>query len=185
MLKKCCWSALMLLLTIPAANAGLYFAPSALYQHIAARHVSFEGISPRWALGYDTVFSESFFAGIELFADWPFALLNNHRTQYVPYLRPKYTYGLSLLPGMVFDDYVIGYFRLGGLMTNFPQYDTRQKAFQVGVGMQYKLYSGLSLRGEYDYVQYQVMDPVRQPKANQASIGIVYDFDCWNQQWDS
>jgi len=183
--KRFLCGALLLSLVTPV-YAGLYFAPVALYQQISAKHLVFEGISPRWSLGYDTVFSGDFYFGFELYADYPIANIKTSRSVHtLPNIRPKYSWGGSILPGMVFDDYVDGFLRLGAAVTNFSQWDRTLKGYQVGIGMDYRLSTSTKLRGEYDFVGYQVLDGVGQPHANQASVGLVYNFDCWDTECNS
>jgi opacity protein-like surface antigen len=162
-------------LSVSNVFAEAYFALGPVYNAGAADHIYANSIAPRWAFGIRSKTMN--YAAVEVFADYPYGVLHDHNPP--PYLsiKPKVTYGLSVLPSIKFDECTLGYLRVGGVLTRFPSYDTSRKGYQLGLGIEYALSTAFSVRGEYDYINYQVLDDVGKPRANQAAISLLYRLD--------
>ena len=108
-------------------------------------------------------------------------------------LKTKYSYGASIIPGVMISDNTMAYARVGIVRTRF---DVKQTADfdatdlfptgsdqntvtggQFGLGMQTKVINNVDLRGEYVYSSYHsfnTMDNNIDPSSGQATVGVVY-----------
>lgn len=84
-------------------------------------------------------------------------------------LKQTYSWGVSVLPGLVLSEQVLGFLRIGGTRTHFGS--DNKTAAELGVGLQTRLSRDWDIRGEYDYIQYN-----SSLKTDQFAIGFVYKF---------
>lgn len=100
----------------------------------------------------------------------------------------RYSYGISFIPAMIYNDVFTGYLRLGLVNTRF---DTKVAAGasnrtnnnvtggEAGVGVQVKIDEHFSVRGEYVFTAYRAYNTLGfhiQPTTDQVNVGIVYGF---------
>jgi outer membrane immunogenic protein len=100
-------------------------------------------------------------------------------------IKQTYTYGASILPGVVVGQGTLLYLRGGMVRTHFS-YNASNAAIsgsknltgkQVGAGIEYAYMSNLDLRLEYAYTKYNSMSAFNSsfsPRNNQLQLGIVY-----------
>ena len=129
---------------------------------------------PGIAAGLGNVFYKYFYAGIEGF--WiPNTLPVNSDSGSV--YKISYQYGISLLPGVSFDNTVIGYLRLGVLRSNFPNASAQVSANQIGVGLEYSLSQNWGVNGEYNSERYKGSTAVGTATTGKYTIGVLYKFN--------
>jgi opacity protein-like surface antigen len=175
---------LLFLFTLPV-YAGFYLGTGAKFSSVKPHHTSFIGGSPQWTLGFDNTFANSFFGALEIYADYPYGTINTFRNIPVTNIRLNSTFGASFLPGWIVDEDVSIFLRLGGVASDFSTYNKSLKGYELGGGMNYCLWDGISLRLEYDFVKYRELNSiVGHPKANEGLIGFIYRFDCVGNQCD-
>ena len=97
---------------------------------------------------------------------------NRYRTSSI---RSSWGYGFDLLPGIVFNERVLTYVRLGVVRRNFSDIRQERTGLRVGLGGQTNLYKNLDLRAEYVYSQYQGTS-IGIPLSDQFNLGVVYKF---------
>src|SRR3990167_11350320 len=95
------------------------------------------------------------------------------------YVKPSlsYQYGISLLPGVSFDNTVIGHLRLGVLRSNFPNASAQVSANQIGVGLEYSLSQNWGVNGEYNSERYKGSTAVGTATTGKYTIGVLYKFN--------
>lgn len=100
-------------------------------------------------------------------------------------IRTTYDYGASLLPGIMINDTVLAYLRLGYIGAHFRnepnticncQNGANRNGWQVGLGGESNLCGGWDLRGEYVYSQYSSLPRVGTPRTHQFTLGLLYKF---------
>lgn len=138
---------------------------------------AFKGFTGDLSLGYGALWDQFYLAG-ELFGQWTGKLKEVTSTSGVS---PKnnWSWGVSVLPGYMLTQYVLGYVRLGYIDTNFNNTpgSNSKGGYQVGLGMQTNIYQNWDLRGEYDYMHYRnVSNAVGNVGTDQFLLGLVYKF---------
>jgi opacity protein-like surface antigen len=122
--------------------------------------------------GYGMMWDQVYGA-LEIFAHDE-AELSNHRND-VGSASSTWGYGISVLPGYMINDSVLGYLRLGVVSTRFSTGNNSVTGGQAGFGLQTALSSSWDLRGEYVYSFYNSIRS-GNPKAQQFNLGLVYKF---------
>lgn len=154
-----------------------YIAPSLVYQSITAGNVSYQGITPQFALGYGNDFAITrFYGAIEAFVG-PRSLTINSHTQHILSLKPKYNFGISFLPGYMIDENIMLYVRLGEIWTNFSDLNATKPGGQVGAGIQVFFDAKWGIRGEYDYMRYHSLTGLGRLQTGQYVVSAVYCFN--------
>lgn len=97
--------------------------------------------------------------------------------------KSSWSVGLSVLPGYLILDNLIGYLRLGAVKTYFSSASGSNNGGQVGLGFQTALLENWDLRGEYIYSFYQASSSCNTQagqlgsvKSDQFNVGIFYKF---------
>jgi len=107
-------------------------------------------------------------------------------------IQTRETFGLSLLPGMIFNEDTLGYFRIGPAWTQFntmvksPTMENTnhntQLGLELGVGVLTHLSRQFDLRLEYSHSFYQTYRTtvnnyhMKPPLSDRANLGLVYNF---------
>ena len=126
--------------------------------------------------GYGAMISQSFYLGGEVFANRRFMTIRNGPNN-ANDLRPSYQWGVSVLPGIVFDSYSLGYARFGAVSSRFGKIGETKTGVQVGAGLEVKAISTVYLNGEYTYTRYRSLSAViGAPTSDQFSLGVVFRF---------
>lgn len=135
--------------------------------------VVYQGLEGTLSAGFGRLW-DRFYLALEGFAG-DSADMRNH-TNGAADIRTTWSFGGDVLPGMMLTDTVLGYFRLGGLVTKFQGPNKNVGAWQVGLGGQTNLYKNLDIRGEYIYSQYSETVTLGIPRTNQFNLGLVLKF---------
>jgi len=108
-------------------------------------------------------------------------------------MRLRYSYGLSIIPGLLLSDKGLLYLRLGALQSRFelqqenhPTTTTSsstdsglQEAGLLGAGLQASIGNNWSVRAEYDRILYRHFSQFTNhisPIDNQVRFGLLYSF---------
>ena len=124
--------------------------------------------------GYGGVVGQSIYLAGEVFGTVGTAQLNNNG------LKSTYNYGVSFIPGLMFNDHTMGFVRAGVVRTHFnptAANSSNQTGGQVGLGLQTGLMQNLDLRGEYDYTGYGSFSGLSKARSDQFNLGLVYRFE--------
>lgn len=177
MRKKILACAILAACVNTGAMAGnFYVGPTLFAENISANQSSYRGMHPRMSLGYGDRMENYYLAG-EIFAV-PFSTPISYSTNSTGVnARISRSFGLSLLPGYMITDSVMGYLRLGVVNSKFSGPNTSKSGGQVGAGLETNLTSNWDLRGEYIYTAYQSVNGLGSAKSNEVGIGAVYKFD--------
>lgn len=199
MLKKILVSGVVLALTSSAALAGHNYkgdykgevvAPCPTYQYLTGPYlglsagvrnnytgapVVYKGLEGTISAGYSALLTPSFYLAGEIFAGDSIKL-KDYKAADGSGAKSTWSYGISLLPGYMITDHVLGYVRLGGLNTRFSDQGTTKSAWQVGVGGQTNVYENWDIRGEYVYSNYSKVSAIGKVQVDQFNLGVVYKF---------
>ena len=137
----------------------------------------YKGIEGTLSGGYAGMINPSFYLAGEIFvADS--AQLKDFKSAVVAGAGSKtsWSWGASLIPGYMLTDYVLGYVRVGGISSRFPDMSTRASAWQLGLGGQTNVYQNWDIRTEYVYSGYRSINNLGKPAADQFNFGVVYKF---------
>lgn len=160
----------------PTYAASFYIAPSIEYQGISTGDIDYMGMMARLALGFGgPINNTSVYLAGEFFGIPKGATLHNNRGDTAG-LKPSYTVGMSVLPGICLDDTILAYARLSLVNTKFDNLNISRPGTQVGIGLQTYLSGSWDIRGEYDYTSYRSISGVGSPKADEYVLGLVYRF---------
>lgn len=180
MLKKIITTTLISfsLLASHAALAGMgpYLGGSINLNDNFSSQSSFRGLSGALLGGFGGTVSDDFYLAGELFGEYGSVVLDNNVGFGSPSLRTTYSYGLSMLPGLMLSNRTMSYLRFGLLKTNFIGIGTTATGGQIGFGIQTSLTQDWDLRGEYDYVGYQKIRGI-SPSTDQFKLGFIYKFN--------
>lgn len=142
-------------------------------------------------LGYGKMVNQTIYLGGEVFAsgyssDVEGLSIEDNSAHY----KTKYSYGASVIPGILLSQNTMAYARLGVVQTGFklesdsPLGNSSKNETvtggQAGLGLQTHLTKNLDLRGEYDFTAYKSFDSgddTIKPSSGQAKVGLVYHID--------
>lgn len=139
---------------------------------------AYKGLETTLLLGYTAMLGDAFYLSIEAFGQ-DSASLQDYRSRVgAEPLGAKSTwgYGLSLLPGLLLNDRVLGYLRFGVVSTRFTNVNNTAIGGQAGVGLQTPISKHFDLRAEYTYTFYNSISQLGNPKADLFNLGVVYHF---------
>jgi len=127
--------------------------------------------------GYGGIFAQSFYLAGEIFGQGD-ANIKDFKKQPANVFGAKtsWGWGLSLIPGMLITDHVLGYLRGGYVQTRFTDVNSTISGWQVGGGAQTNLWANWDLRGEYVYSQYNRNANIGIPMSDQFNLGVIYKF---------
>lgn len=176
MLRKTIFTIGTVLGNISVASAGaFYLNPMFAYDSITTKTVSYLGYTVRLGLGYGDIVDEQIVLAGEIFAA-PRAMTIHNSPVAQGGLRPQYTYGASVLPGLVLDDVFLAYARLSVLASRFNDLGLTRGGYQAGVGLEYHITKAWSARAEYVYTIYHSISGIGTPKTDEFGAGLVYRF---------
>lgn len=137
----------------------------------------YKGIEGTISAGYAAMLTPEWYLAGEIFGS-DSAQLKNYNSIGSPGVKTSWNWGLSLIPGYMLTDHVLGYIRLGGIQSHFTGngQSVNKSGWQIGLGGQTNLYDNWDLRGEYVYSQYGSISNVGKPAADQFNLGIIYKF---------
>lgn len=135
----------------------------------------YKGVEGNIALGYAGVLSPAFYLAGEIFASDSWTI-KNRAAPGVNGVKTTWNYGISILPGVMLTDYVMGYLRLGAVHSRFSNASVNRTGWQVGLGAQTNLAPCWDLRGEYVASFYNRITTVGRPRTDVTSIGVVWKF---------
>lgn len=90
-------------------------------------------------------------------------------------------YGLSILPGMMINERVLGYIRAGVINSHFNHATANGNSLnktggQLGLGTETALNTNWDLRTEYVYSSYSGTGGIGVPHSHEFNLGVVYKF---------
>lgn len=137
----------------------------------------YKGIEGTVSAGYAAMLAPQFYLAGEIFGGGS-GDLKNYVAPGSSSVKTSWDWGLSLIPGYMITDHVLGYLRLGGIQSHFngSGQSTNKWAWQVGLGGQTNIVDNWDLRGEYVYSQYGNVGNAGKVGADQFNLGIVYKF---------
>jgi len=142
--------------------------------------VAYKGIEGSLTAGFGILVKNGFYIAEEVFVG-DGAKLQNYPDS-AESSKSSWSIGLSILPGYLILDNLIGYLRLGVVKTHFSS-DGSNNGGQVGLGFESALSENWDLRGEYIYSFYQASSSCStQPgelgsvKSDQFNLGLIYKF---------
>lgn len=148
----------------------------------------FRGVDLNVSAGYGMLLSPAFYLAGEAFALWTANVKDMTATDFsgnTVSAKSTYSWGLSLIPGYMLTEHVLGYVRLGGIRTRFngTNVSDTEWGWQVGPGIQVPLDANWDMRAEYMVTRYgKVCTSGFNPNYsfNTASdvfnLGVVYKF---------
>lgn len=200
MLKKLIITSIVLAMS-GNAFAGAYVGASiganyALFKDQPANYgtARFGDVGPMFDLfaGYGKLIKENLYLGGEVFVSGISSDVDGVTTDYSSHdLDTHYSYGMSVIPGVMISQNTMAYARLGVVRTGFEvkssagNYEESSKETstggQAGLGLQTALTPNLDLRGEYDFTSYKSFttgdDDKITPTSGQVKLGLVYKFN--------
>ncbi len=183
MLRKILFRAAFLFLAglSPVYAGDFYLGPSILFQSLSVPGVGFNGISaPRITAGYEDMLTQNFYGAAEVFGT-PATIKVWNGSDKDGSLRITYDYGVGILPGINFDNTIVGYGRLGYIRTRFSNMGKIKGGVQLGLGIQWVLTDVWSARLEYTHTRFHDIAPIGHADMNSFGIGVIYRFvqGCW------
>jgi len=162
-------------LSTGAMAGNFYLGPSLFYQHNSASHSSFSGLHPRLSLGYGSMMGDYYLGG-EIFAIPFTAVMSNSNSNGAVSAKTTHGFGISFIPGVMVNDTLLAYLRLGVISSKFSAPNTMKTGGQAGLGLKVPLSTRWDMRAEYIYTAYQSISGLGSVKANEIGIGFVYNF---------
>jgi opacity protein-like surface antigen len=97
-------------------------------------------------------------------------------------LKTTYSYGVSVLPGLMLNDRTLAFVRAGLVNTRFSDLGKTKAGAQFGLGLQTGLTQNVDLRGEYDYTAYRSFhansgEYISSPRTDGFNFALVYKID--------
>lgn len=149
------------------------------------------------SLGFGSLLTQSIWLAVEAFGDFSGERTSTKTVHFNAStadvrMRTRYSYGLSLLPGVLVKPDALFYLRLGGLQSRFEvhqsvvpssssssTHSSLQGAAVFGAGLQVAMGHSWSVRGEYDRIVYRHFSAFANrisPIDNQLRFGLMYSF---------
>ncbi len=142
--------------------------------------VAYKGIEGTLTAGFGILARNGFYIAEEIFVGDGFQVQNYSDS--AEGAKSSWSIGLSLLPGYLILDNLLGYLRIGVVKTHFSS-DGSNNGGQVGLGLENALTENWDLRGEYIYSFYQSSGncspengALGSVKSDQFNIGLIYKF---------
>lgn len=147
--------------------------------------------------GMGWTLSDRFYLGLEVFGDQSSvvtqkATVSTTTQNATNYVRMRYNYGASVLPGIRITDSSLAYLRLGGVVARFSLHQTVPPSTatsnwyssiagggQAGIGAQTAIGGNWMVRGEYVYSRYNSFTAFGnniRARDNQFKVGIFYNL---------
>jgi opacity protein-like surface antigen len=92
-------------------------------------------------------------------------------------LRTTYSYGVDILPGVMFSDHTLGYLRAGVVRTHFTSGSQNKTGGQLGLGIQTNMTQYLDIRTEYVFTAYSKVQTSSSPRSDAFKVGLIYKFE--------
>lgn len=145
----------------------------------SANSGSYRGVPFNVFAGYGGVLTESFYLAGELTGTLTTGVIADNGM-----IKSTYSYGASILPGVMLSDHTLAFLRAGVVRTRFSEISTSQTGGQFGFGMQTSLTQSVDLRGEYDFTAYRSVNAKfagtrysAKPRQDAFNLSLVYKFD--------
>lgn len=144
---------------------------------------AFRGFTGTLSAGYGALVNPVFYLAGEIFGSGT-AKIKSYKTATnangtgLIGSKSSWDYGISIIPGYMITDHVLGYLRAGVVRTRFNDtgISSTETGAQVGVGMQTNVYQNWDVRGEYVYSQYGRVSSIGKVQSDQVNVGLVYKF---------
>lgn len=136
--------------------------------------LAFSGLTGTLSLGYGGIVAPAWYFAGEIFVDGTVKL--HDFAPSATSLKSTWDYGLSLIPGYMINDYLLGYIRVGVQNTRFSAASVNRTGWHVGLGGQTNVAPNWDLRAEYGYVYYGSNVYGAKPQSNSATVGLIYRF---------
>lgn len=161
---------------IPGPYVGLNPGLLTNYNRTSSVYKALEGTL---FVGY-AMLDSNFYLAAEIFVQHS-ATLQNYRNDLNNNLNPiglktGLGGGLSILPGFILADTLLGYLRIGALGTHFNDIAQTAAGGQVGLGLQAIVSDSWDLRAEYSYTFYQSLSNLGSPRSDAFRLGLLYKF---------
>ena len=135
----------------------------------------YKGLEGILSLGYAGVLTPSFYLPAEIIGANSLQL-RNYRDPDGDGIRTTWNYGISLIPGVMITDYIMGYVRVGAQRARFTNIGEHKCGWHVGLGGQGNIAPNWDIRGEYVYSSYHRTSELGRPRADQFNVGVVFKF---------
>jgi hypothetical protein len=153
-----------------------YVGPTAVLKTNTVSNNFTRELSPRLSLGYGGTVSQGIYIAGELFAIPNSIQINSTQKSGTPSLKSSFTYGLSILPGLMVSDATMVFLRFSGIKTHFTANNQSVLGYQLGAGLQTQLNASWDLRGEYAYSIYRTLQGMGAPRSDWFGVGAIYNF---------
>ena len=138
---------------------------------------AYKGFGGRINAGYGKLLNQSIYIGGEVFGSDNFRVrdlpLNNSR---LTGISSSWSYGFDLIPGILMNQFLLGYVRLGVLNTYFNDVRHQRTGLEIGIGGQANVRGNVDIRAEYVYSEYTNFYRSVQPNQDHFNLGLVYKF---------
>lgn len=92
-------------------------------------------------------------------------------------IQSSYSYGASVLPGVMIGKNSLIYGRAGLVKTRFPDDHATRLGTNFGGGLQTSLAQNIDVRAEYDFLNYDDFANHKNPRSDQAHMDLIYKFE--------
>lgn len=134
---------------------------------------SYRGVPVNLFAGYGGVLSQNFYLAGELTGTVGTGVIADNGVA-----KSTYSYGLSVIPGVMLSDHTLAFARAGVVRTRFSDARTSKNGAQFGLGLQTSLTQNVDLRGEYDFTAYRSIPAyASKPRQDAFNLSLVYKFE--------
>ncbi|TAK72013.1 MAG: porin family protein [Gammaproteobacteria bacterium] len=182
MLKKILIASAILASTIamadpaPYIGAGLGIVANTTKDGGNGDPANFRGVPFNLFAGYGGVVNQNLYLGGELTGTVGTGEISDQGR-----LKTSYSYGASVVPGVMLSDHTLAFGRVGAVKTRFSDQDKSTTGTQLGLGLQTSVTQNVDLRGEYDFTAYNSFtsgnERISAPRSDAFNLGVVYKFD--------
>lgn len=136
----------------------------------------FNGLVGTLSLGYGGIVAPNWYLAGELFIDGVAKIKDYSSTNSLS-AQNTWDGGLSIIPGYMITDQVLGYLRLGVQSTRFNNLNTTKTGWHVGLGDQFNVAPNWDMRAEYVYTYYgSKSNTIGRIQSNGVNLGLIYRF---------
>ncbi len=179
MFKKILATTLIFAATLSTSYASsIYLGMGAVYEWIYHRDISYDGISPKLAVGYSEWLNESFYLAAEINGE-PKSFDLHSSSRHGNSLKIDHSYAASGVVGTPLDNMIMAFVRLGYQYTRFEQLNEGKGGFLSGAGLLVNLTRCWDMQLEYNYVMYPSVANVSDPREQEGYLGFVYRLYNW------
>lgn len=155
--------------------SGTYVGFSGAVQDITSNVATYRAFLPGLFIGWYTLMDREYYFAGELSGTAAATLTNNYVNRNDS-MRMTPKFAVSFIPGMLFSQDSMGFFRIGFVEGNLSAQSTWRPGIVAGLGLESAFSPCWSVRAEYDNTTFSSVS-TGTPRSDEFTISLKYSFE--------